>query len=142
MDHEWRFPCTFLENYDGDTVTLSLDLGFLIRYEVDARLHGVDTPELRGGNAILKAAGKYARDEVRHLLEGADNLVFVCEEWSGKYGRTLGDIEVAGTSLRSYLISGRMGVAYDGGSRKALFQEHMKNAEWLQSGGMLGAYLA
>lgn len=75
---------------DGDTVDVSLDLGFKIFYEVRLRLLGIDTPEIRG---IEKVAGKVSKDALIELLrKWTRNELFVETEKTGKYGRYLATI--------------------------------------------------
>ena len=54
--------------YDGDTMTVTLELGFSVQLaKIKLRLLGVNTPELRGGTEETKKAGYAARDYVRKL---------------------------------------------------------------------------
>ena len=52
----------------------------------------MDTPELRGGTLLTKAAAKFARDEARRFVDAADELLFHSKVWKGKYGRPIGDL--------------------------------------------------
>ena len=114
MSHEWRFHCTVDTNYDGDTFKLEIDLGFAIKHYAAIRLDGVDTPELRGGTLLTKAAAKFARDEARDFVDVADELIFHSKVWKGKYGRPVGDLICDGMPLSQHLINMRLGVPYDG----------------------------
>ena len=137
MSHDWRFPCTVEKNYDGDTVSLCIDLGFAMRHHAAVRIDGADTPELRGGTVLTKALAKHARDEVRSFCAEAGQIVFRSTVWKGKYGRPIGDLMVDGKSLAEWLIERRYAVAYDGGSRKPLQFEHQLNAIDLIEEGIL-----
>ena len=140
MDHEWRFPCLLDDNYDGDTFKLTVDLGFAMRYHVAVRLDGVDTPELRGGTLLTKAAARLARDEAERFVRLAGKVVFRSTVWKGKYGRPVGDILCDGKSLAARLIASRLGVPYEGGNRRELILLHESNAAWLQGQGLLVPY--
>jgi len=48
--------------YDGDTLKVTLDLGFGIYSKQTLRLHGINTPEIRGDE---RPAGLIARDYLR-----------------------------------------------------------------------------
>ncbi len=132
MAHEWRFPCRLISNYDGDTFDLAIDLGFEIQTRHSIRLSGVDTPELRGGTDESKAAARLARDVANAFVNSGEEVIFVSEQWAGKYGRPLGDIVVDGLSLRDHLLDQRLGVPYSGGSRETLRTQHMANIAWLR----------
>lgn len=77
--------------YDGDTVTLDVDLGcFVWKANEKCRLYGIDTPELRGSEKI---AGKAARDFLRAILPDGSLITIKTQlDKSGKYGRLLVEI--------------------------------------------------
>lgn len=57
------YPAIVLKVHDGDTVTVSLDLGFSTwRHETAIRLAKINSPELKTD------AGKNARDYLREIL--------------------------------------------------------------------------
>ena len=135
MNHKWTFPVEVESNYDGDTLRCCFDLGFGMRYWNSIRLASVDTPELRGGTDLTKAAGRLARDRVRELVEVANEIVFHSTVWAGKYGRPVGELYIDGASLSQYLIDNRLGVPYDGGARSQT--AHELNAQYLLDNGKL-----
>ena len=125
------------DNYDGDTFKLEIDIGFALRHYVSIRLHGADTPELRGGSKLTKAAGRFARDEAESYIRAAKVTIFKCVLWGGKYGRPIGDIMCDGNSLAAWLIENHLAVLYDGGSRAAIFSQHEANAKLLLDAGRI-----
>ena len=125
----WRFPAQLIDNYDGDTLTLDLDLGFKLRLRAAVRLRGCDTPELRGGTPATKALARLARREAARLVGEASEALFTCHLWGGKYGRPVGDLSCDGRDLAEHLVGEGLGVAYDGGSREAIQARHQANAE-------------
>ena len=136
---DYRFKVLDFDNYDGDSFDLTLDLGFDLVTHRKCRIEGVDTPELRGGTDESKAAAKLARDVARlfvgeGLVKGQD-VVFVSENYTGKYGRPLGDIEVDGASLREYLIEHSFGVPYHGQAKAAVQALHDLNLAVLKERG-------
>lgn len=89
---------------DGDTVDLSVDLGFRTYKKVRVRLKGIDAPEIWG---VKKESEEYKKGkEIEKLVEDwietsleeseKDYLILKTEEETGKYGRWLGDICVTG----------------------------------------------
>ena len=136
---DYRFKIITFENYDGDSFDLTLDLGFDLVTHRKCRIDGVDTPELRGGTDDSKAAAKVARD-MAHLFVGEglvkeEDVVFVSENYTGKYGRPLGDIEVNGQSLREYLIERNYGVPYHGQAKASVQSLHDANLAVLKERG-------
>ncbi len=93
-----------LDVYDGDTVTLRVDLGFHTQTVVKARLAGIDTPELRGGTGETKAAAKAARDFLRDLILFRDVTIKTTK--TGKYGRWIVDIFLStGDNVNNILVN-------------------------------------
>ena len=138
---EWIFPVKLEDNYDGDTFKLAIDIGFALRHYAPVRLHGVDTPELRGGTDLTKAAAKLARDEAFRIINEADEVLFRSVVWSGKYGRPIGDIICDGEDLGTWLVQNMLALPYDGGSRKALQKQHRINSLALYEAGKLNPYI-
>ena len=138
----FKFKILELDNYDGDSFDLTLDLGFELVYHTKVRIEGVDTPELRGGTELSKAAGYLAKREakefVQRLIE-AGGAYFKSETYRGKFGRPLGDIinESDTNSLRKYLIENNLGVKYMGQAKASIAHEHLLNFEKLQQEGLL-----
>ncbi|WP_420585809.1 hypothetical protein [Ruegeria sp.] len=139
---EYRFKILDFHNYDGDSFDLTLDLGFDLIAHRKCRLHGVDTPELRGGTDLSKRAGLLARDAagvfVQQALE-AGAAYFLSQKYTGKFGRPLGDIfnEQSGARLVSYLISKNLGVPYEGQNKSEVATAHARNMRELIARGAL-----
>lgn len=88
--------------YDGDTVRLTVDLGFSIKMHKETfRLYGIDTPELRGEE---REAGLKARDWLREQILGEDVIVKTYKDKKGKYGRYLAEIIYKGRNMNEELV--------------------------------------
>ncbi len=104
--------------YDGDTVTVVIDLGFNIDFgELTLRLHGIDAPEMRGPEKI---EGRKSRDWLRERLVGREFIVQTIRDRKGKYGRYLAIIWVDGVNVNEEMV--QLGLAekkdYDRRRRK------------------------
>ncbi len=78
--------------YDGDTITVDLDLGLGITvHGQKLRLYGINTPEVRGEE---RPRGLVVRDIVRALILDKWVIVRTHRDKTGKYGRWLGTIYV------------------------------------------------
>ncbi|MXW01584.1 MAG: thermonuclease family protein [Holophagales bacterium] len=138
-DDVHRYPAHSARAVDGDTVRVSLRLGFdLEMVDVPLRINGIDTAELRGGTAELKAHARDARDCVNQWLESAGDELVAVIVGKGKYGRTLGDLEASGERLTDMLVAARLAVRYDGGSRAPLQDEHRRDARARRLAGVTG----
>ena len=116
---------------DGDTIDVTIDLGFDLYKKERVRVAGVDTPEKRTKDAEEKALGYDATNWLKDKLEGAingdDELVVRTELVGGvgKYGRLLGWLYIgdAELSLNEQMITEGYAWAYDGGTKQKDFEE-------------------
>jgi len=116
---------------DGDTIDVTIDLGFDLYKKERVRVAGVDTPEKRTKDAEEKALGYDATNWLKEKLDGAingdDDLVIRTELVGGvgKYGRLLGWLYIgdAELSLNEQMIEEGYAWAYDGGTKQKDFEE-------------------
>ncbi len=88
----YRYAAIPVRVVDGDTIVLNIDLGFHIHNIQFVRLYGVNTPEIRGVNAVPE--GIIAREFTAAWLAGRTDLVLHSRRYDEreKYGRVLGTI--------------------------------------------------
>ena len=78
------------EVYDGDTITVDVDLGFDIWLkDQKIRLAGINTPEVRGEN---KLQGLKARDRLIQLILNKEVTIETIKDKKEKFGRWLGKV--------------------------------------------------
>ena len=88
--------------YDGDTVTLDIDLGFNHSMNNQKiRLFGINTPEVRG---IEREAGLVSKQRVKELILSKNVTLISHKDKTGKYGRWLGTIIVDGINVNQLLL--------------------------------------
>ena len=110
---------------DGDTVDVSIDLGFDLTKLERVRLAGIDTPESRTKDLAEKHMGYEAKAYLTELLDAADDLIVKTEK-DGKFGRMLGwfyNNKFSQYSINEQLIDEGYAWKYDGGSKKKDLQE-------------------
>ena len=116
---------------DGDTIDVTIDLGFDLFKKERVRVAGVDTPEKRTRDLEEKELGIDATEWLKAKLEGAlagdDDLVIRTELVGGvgKYCRLLGWLYLgdAAVSLNEQMIDEGYAWAYDGGTKQKNFEE-------------------
>ena len=116
---------------DGDTIDVTIDLGFDLYKKERVRIAGVDTPEKRTRNAEEKVLGidatNWLKDKLSGAISGDDDLIIRTELIGGvgKYGRLLGWCYVgdAEISLNEQMIAEGLAWAYDGGTKQKDFEE-------------------
>jgi micrococcal nuclease len=116
---------------DGDTIDVTIDLGFDLYKKERVRVAGVDTPEKRTRDEEEKALGydatHWLEDKLNGAITGDDDLVIRTELVGGvgKYGRLLGWLYIgdAEVSLNEQMIEEGYAWAYDGGTKQKNFEE-------------------
>ncbi len=105
---------------DGDTIDVTIDLGFDLFKKERVRVAGVDTPEKRTRDLEEKELGidatNWLKKELEDVLAGDDELIVRTELHGGvgKYGRLLG--------LNEQMIEQGYAWAYDGGTKQKDFE--------------------
>ena len=116
---------------DGDTIDVTLELGFSLTKKERVRIAAVDTPEKRTRNLEEKELGidatNWLKDKIKDTLAGVDELTIRTELTGGvgKYGRLLGWLYVGDDelSLNEQMIEEGYAWPYDGGTKKKDFEE-------------------
>ena len=116
---------------DGDTIDVTIDLGFDLYKKERVRVAGIDTPEKRTRDLEEKALGidatNYLKKQLEDTIAGDDELTIRTElkGGMGKYGRLLGWLYVgeSDVSLNEIMITEGYAWAYDGGTKKKNFEE-------------------
>ena len=114
---------------DGDTIDVTIDLGFDLLKKERVRVAGVDTPEKRTRDLEEKALGLDATNWLKEKLESTlrgDSELSVRTELVGgvgKYGRLLGWLYVGDSevSLNEQMIDEGYAWTYDGGTKQKDF---------------------
>ncbi len=95
----YKAKCTKV--IDGDTIDVTIDLGFQIMVNTRIRLKGIDTPETRTKNLLEKEAGIAVSNYLKDLIEDK-NILIETEKLglsSDSFGRYLGIIYVPEDSI-------------------------------------------
>lgn len=98
MNPPYQYRAKVVRVVDGDTVILSVDLGFRVQHEISVRLARINAPE-RGQDGLDRA--KLALCEILH--EGAE--VFLTTKKGDRYGRWIGEISTEGENVSDLLLA-------------------------------------
>ena len=116
---------------DGDTIDVTIDLGFDLSKKERVRIAGVDTPEKRTRDKEEKELGidatEWLKYQLNDVIKSDDELVIRTELVGGvgKYGRLLGWLYVgeSNVSINEQMISQGYAWEYDGGTKNKDFEE-------------------
>ena len=116
---------------DGDTIDVTIDLGFALYKKERVRVAGIDTPEKRTRDLEEKALGidatNYLKKKLEDTIAGDDELTIRTElkGGMGKYGRLLGWLYIGEdvVSINEQMIAEGYAWSYDGGTKQKNFEE-------------------
>jgi endonuclease YncB( thermonuclease family) len=101
---------------DGDTIDVTIDLGFKILTKQRIRMYGINTPETRTRDKQEKQRGLAAKARLVELLQ-TENDIILKSHGVGKFGRGLGELFINDTNVNETLVNEGHAVKYFGGSR-------------------------
>ena len=107
----YRYNARCTQVYDGDSITVDIDLGFnhwMLNQKI--RLFGINTPEVRGSE---RPSGLIARLRLRGLIEGRDIILASHRDRAGKYGRWLGTIYIDDININKLLLDEGLATIYE-----------------------------
>jgi micrococcal nuclease len=98
----YEYKATLIRVIDGDTIDLSVDMGFKMKTEQRIRLAGIDTPEIwrRKHTSEEYKKGMKAKKYVEKRLSENDNILIIrTSKGTGIYGRYIADILLADSDI-------------------------------------------
>lgn len=96
------YEASVLDIYDGDTMTVFVDLGFGTHVKQTLRLRGIDAPEVKGPS---RKAGVAARDWLRQKIPlGSSIKIVTHKDRKEKFGRYLADVIVGSECINETLV--------------------------------------
>lgn len=97
----YEYKCRVTRVIDGDTASVSLDLGFHITIDAHVRLAGINAPELKSGEP-----GAHAKAKLADLLLDKTGVTVTTKKSHEfeKYGRVLGTFIVDGINVNQKMI--------------------------------------
>ena len=117
------YKATIERVVDGDTIDVTLDLGFDVRlHKQRCRLAGIDTPESRTRDLAEKKLGLDAKESLKELCIGS---ITIKSFGKGKYGRILAiPYTEDGKDICQLLINEGHAVEYDGGKKTKIWGDY------------------
>jgi len=149
-------PCEFIYRVsslekvvDGDTIDVSIDLGFDVCTKQRVRLLGIDTPESRTRDLTEKKFGLLSKKKLREwclkaVASEKDDIEIElrCPEKDsrGKFGRILAEVWVSEdgewTNVNKWMCDNGFAVPYTGQNKADVEALHMANREKLRNSGL------
>jgi micrococcal nuclease len=102
----YKYQARLVRIIDGDTIDVSIDLGFDVWINERVRLANIDAPEVRTRDKLEKKAGLEATAWLTDMFDKHDVFVLATTEFNrtGKYGRTIGTIYLDDINVNELMI--------------------------------------
>lgn len=115
--YAFQYEGKYIKNYDGDTITISIEIWPGLYKVTGMRLFGIDSPEINGKCEKEKKLAREAKEFVASLVSQPSKLI-VSVVGFGKFGRPLIVLFADDKNVSKELVS--MGYArhYDGVKRE------------------------
>jgi micrococcal nuclease len=103
---EWIVPALVLRIIDGDTIAVTLDLGWGIYKNDHVRFAGINAPELKTTEGVA------AKDFLGTYVQTGDHVQITSHKLD-KYGRCLATVRtITGLNLNALMVSSNHAVEY------------------------------
>lgn len=102
MKDLYYYKAEVIKVYDGDTITVDIDLGMGVWLRAQKiRLANINTPEIRGDE---REEGLKSRDWLRDKILGKEIFLKTIKDKKGKYGRWLGEVWLNEENVNELLV--------------------------------------
>lgn len=96
----WVYRAKLAKVTDGDTVKVSVDLGFRTFCTINLRIGGINCPEINSGDKASKMAGKRAKFFTEQWFDGLEEewpLIVKTDKEKKSFDRYIGDVWKVGS---------------------------------------------
>lgn len=102
MENLYHYRGVVTDVYDGDTITVNVDLGFHVTLTNERfRLYRINAPEVSGTE---RDKGLISKDWLRNRILNKEVILVTCKDKKEKYGRWLADIRLDGICINDELV--------------------------------------
>ena len=110
----YKIDKTDISVYDGDTITVTIDLGFNIKKREKIRFYGINAPELKG---IERPDGMISKTFLKSLIDDAisknKNIYLkTMKDSQEKYGRYLGVLFIDDLNVNLKLVEEGLAISF------------------------------
>jgi micrococcal nuclease len=110
LKQEYIYKAKVLNIVDGDTIDVEIDLGFYMYFRTRLRLSGINTPELRDKDPIVRNLAQVAKQFL--VMKILDKQVIIHSYKKDKYGRFLAEVYLGDENINTTLLIEGLAVPY------------------------------
>lgn len=100
----YEYRAQVIRVLDGDSIEVTIDLGFQIYNRHILRLSGVDAPELNARDPAVRMAAQVSKAFLASLISGAVVIIRTRKDSTDKYGRYLADVYREGLHINQEML--------------------------------------
>ena len=119
----WEYQATVNRVIDGDTIVVSIDLGFSLTWQTPVRLYGINAPETNSQDPIERANGVLAKKWLTKQVDGKTVRLRSVKP-KDKYGRYLAEVWLTGglqvRSINEQMAKLELAKPWDGQGEKPI----------------------
>ena len=113
MPDLYCYQCEVIRVLDGDTIEGVIDLGFGIKLKKKIRFSGVNTPELRDPDPVVRQKAQDAKAVVEAFLQPNDVIIIHSVKGDfDSFGRVLAKVFYKDGDLGEFLIEQGLGIPF------------------------------
>lgn len=116
-----EYPAFVKRVIDGDTIVVTVDLGFSIFHDMPLRMYGINAPETNSTNPMERANGVLAKKWLTDKIDGKEVRVQSVKP-NDKYGRYLAEVWLVDgeqtQSINQMMIEYKLVKPWDGSGEK------------------------
>jgi micrococcal nuclease len=107
----YTYKAKVLRVVDGDTIELSIDLGFTITWTSTCRLSGINAYELRAEDEKLRAKAQRGKEWMEKQLPAGTEVTIVSKALD-KYGRPVAEVWKGKMNINNAMLDEGLAVKY------------------------------
>lgn len=103
----YEYQAKVIDVLDGDTIAVTIDLGFKLTYATPVRFFGINAPEIHTKDHHEKEMGLKAKAKLTELLSGKVITLRTVKP-NDKFGRYLAEVFLSGGGLQEKSVNQQM----------------------------------
>ena len=110
MKHLFNYSGYVIHIVDGDTIDVSLDLGFHVKLDVRLRLANINTAELKSDVREVKESALLAKNKLEEKI--LNRTVTIDSKGKDRYGRWIAIVKLGNRDINKEMITEGLAVEY------------------------------
>lgn len=110
MKHLFNYSGYVTHIVDGDTIDVSLDLGFHVKLDLRIRLALINTPELNSDIPVVHTSALIAKNKLEEKI--LNRTVTIDSKGKDRYGRWIAIVKLGNRDINKEMLTEGLAVEY------------------------------